>query len=147
MKSATMLPPAAKTTLEAHKAIEEYSKTEAVSKTRLVPKMKVGQAVRQGDIYLTAIDKMPKGYEKVVNNGSLQLVPGSSQGSRHVIENTAGITIHMIKNGSELMGPVLEATKAFTITHPEHAHVVLQPGLYHTTFQKDWAEEERRVRD
>lgn len=137
----------AQTVLDAHKKIEEYSEINATDKVRNVPKMKIGQAVRQGDVYITAIKNVPENYTKSDMPAQLQLVPGSTQGSRHIIESTSGISLYKFDGTSELQGPVLEAKAAFTVTHPEHAHVFLQPGLYHVTFQKDWAEEERRVKD
>jgi hypothetical protein len=43
-------------------------------------------------------------------------------------------------------GPIIEATEAFMIQHPEHAHFQLPAGTYQVTYQLDFATRER-VRD
>jgi hypothetical protein len=131
---------------EAHSVIEKFSETKSTTVVRKIPVMKVGQAARQGDVYITAISEIPSGYKKVSVGTEYQLVEGNTQGSRHVVSDTSGMKVYENKS-SELLGPVLEAKNRFTITHPEHAHFEMQPGLYQVTFQADWAEQERRVRD
>ena len=47
-----------------------------------------------------------------------------------------------------LLGPVIVADEAFTLTHPEHAHHRLPAGIYQVGYQLDVSEQERRaVRD
>lgn len=134
--------------VEAHSIIEKFSETKATTVVRKIPQMKVGQAARQGDIYIRAISEIPKGYKKKKVGSQYQLVDGSTQGSRHIVEDTSNITAYEPENKTnELFGPVIEAKDCFTITHPEHAHFEMQPGLYQVTFQENWAEKERRVRD
>lgn len=136
----------AKTVNEAHSIIEKFSETLATAVIRTIPVMKVGQAARQGDVYIRAIKEIPEGYKKISVSNSFQIVEGNTQGSRHVLEHSGNVTVYENKS-SELLGPVLDAKESFCISHPEHAHFKMQPGLYQVTFQQDYAEIERRVRD
>ena len=134
--------------VQAHSIIEKFSETKATTVVRKIPKMKAGQAARQGDIYIRAISEIPKGYKAKAVGSQYQLVDGSTQGSRHIIDDTSALKAYEPENRTnELFGPVIEATECFTITHPEHAHFEMQPGLYQVTFQENWEEKERRVRD
>lgn len=136
--------------VEAHSIIEKFSETKSTTVVRKIPKMEVGQAARQGDIYIRAIAKIPKGYlsRAVELESHYQLVDGHTQGSKHIIVDTSALKAYLPENvTNELLWPVIEAKDCFTITHPEHAHFEMQPGLYQVTFQENWEEKERRVRD
>lgn len=110
---------------------------------RMVRTMQPGQIVRQGDIYLELLPE-PVGGGKPYEGH--QLAPGSTKGSRHIIEGD-GLTLTQPWTGP-LDGPQVEANQRFTVTHPEHAHVSLPSGCYRVTYQRDWeAEELRRVAD
>ncbi len=135
-----------KSVREAHSVIERFSETQSTTIVRKLPVMKIGQAARQGDVYIKAISEIPEGYKKISVGMEYQLVEGNTQGSRHIIADTSGMKVYENKS-SELLGAVLEAETCFTITHPEHAHFEFQPGLYQITFQANYAEVERRVRD
>ena len=108
-------------------------------------KMPIGRIAHQGDVYLRRCAKVPKGF--TVPTKDLQLAPGTTQGSRHII--TAGPRVLTNPGNTDaLLGPVIVAEKEFTLTHPEHAHCLMGPGVYEVEFQKDEAEAERRaVRD
>ena len=134
--------------------MEAVGKVEAAAKspnteTRRVEKIEVGQAIRQGDIYLTRInDGHPVGKRRKDH----QLAPGTSQGSRHIVEG-AGVKVFepgplrsSLVAPDALLGPIIVAEQAFAVTHPEHAHFDLPPGTYQCTFQKD-ARTLERVQD
>ncbi len=104
--------------------------------------MSVGDEIRQGDIYIQCIEKMPDGY---VIGGSRQLAPGTTQGSRHIVEGD--VEIRRYKGGDALQGPYLRAKEAFTVTHPEHGDWRLPAGLYSVTYQRKHADELRRIED
>jgi hypothetical protein len=61
----------------------------------------IGDAVRQGDIYIQLIDerdiaKLDGLYSPVAETelgNHLQLAPGNTKGSRHIIQNAAGLTM------------------------------------------------------
>lgn len=152
-------------------AIQDSAHQQARRSTQeLSPAASLGDVLRQGDLYLVLIPK-PKDGELTaivrIGNG-VQLAPGQTQGSRHVLEFGAGATdcgcwtaknpsavAAEIKkhNGSvvpvELIGPVFATgSAAAEITHPEHGHfVVPAETTCVVTYQRQHAEEVRRVND
>jgi hypothetical protein len=116
-----------------------------------------GDVVRQGDVYLVALDKPLAGKPF----GSCQLAPGSTQGSRHVvvgkckvqvvIETDAVKTVNRLvpaTKGKQLfIGPQVIAPGPVTIEHPEHGHRTLPAGTYLTVYQRAWSQEIRRQLD
>ena len=104
-----------------------------------------GDYARQGDLYITLLASVPDGW--VETPPPPQLVPGTSQGSRHCLDSLDGVRAFRAPAPTPLQGPVLELAVERTITHPEHGHWVLPPGRYAITYQRDLADEERRVVD
>lgn len=137
----------ATTVSDAHKIIEKFSEAQSTTVLRKLPVMKIGQAARQGDVYFKRIKSVPSGFNEAHFNGDVQLVDGDTQGSRHILITNEKMKLYSPTAKSELVGPVIESTTDFLVTHPEHAHFQFQPGIYEVTFQRDWAEHERRVRD
>jgi hypothetical protein len=60
----------------------------------------VGDAVRQGDIYIQKIDTVttkPAFYKRVTNvEYPMQLAPGNTKGSRHMLEESDGATVYVL---------------------------------------------------
>jgi hypothetical protein len=60
----------------------------------------VGDAVRQGDIYIQKIDDVtstPKFYRRVTDvKYPMQLAPGNTKGSRHMLEESDGATVYVL---------------------------------------------------
>jgi hypothetical protein len=58
----------------------------------------IGDAVRQGDIYIQLIEPVSgviPFYKKLVNpDFPIQLAPGNTKGSRHMLENSEGIEVY-----------------------------------------------------
>lgn len=121
------------------------------AKTETIGSPSVGDVVRQGDVYLVCIDNLPQGKE--LRNA--QLAPGTSQGSRHIIQGDCKIvevTSFRLQNGkdvpSPLIGPAFSCTGACEVTHPEHGHKVLPANsTWQVVYQLDHADEVRRVQD
>lgn len=112
--------------------------------------MGIGEAVRQGDVYLTRLADLPDDRGAATDNR--QLAPGSTRGSRHIVAAQSDVTITAPPKGSTvLVGPVIESRSRLLVEHPEHGHIDLPPGIYQTSFQRDYAreraEEIRRVQD
>ncbi len=91
-----------------------------------------------------------------------QLAPGTTQGSRHVAEGDCelldvnrmdmAVTVNRLVRGGavpfQLIGPAVRCIGDVTVTHPEHGHRTLPAGGdWAVVFQRDHAEEVRRVRD
>ncbi len=108
--------------------------------------MDLGDELRQGDLYVTCIESLP---DDVVKSQSptLQLAPGTNQGSRHCLRSLEGVTIYNLAEPGPLDGPILVARKAFWVDHPEHGNRRLPKGTYAVTYQRAFAEELRRVQD
>lgn len=106
-----------------------------------------GDFVRQGDLYINLLPKMPADTEKVAVR--LQLAEGETQGSRHCLDSDVGVTMYRLKEPTTYDGPILDLAEERTVTHPEHGDWVLPPGLYGITYQRtqDRDERERRVQD
>ena len=102
-----------------------------------------GDYFRQGDVYIWKRDELPSGGRETKE---LQLVAGTTKGSRHILDSNDGVRILQVQ-GDALQGPWLHVTKERTITHPEHGDVVLPPGNYEITRQRMYAEELRAALD
>ncbi len=105
----------------------------------------VGDCVRQGDIYITLIQSVPDDAKPIKCAG--QLAPGNTKGSRHCLDSSAGVKMYELAHARPLDGPVLELSQVRTVTHPEHGDWVLPCGVYQIEYQRDLADEERRVAD
>ena len=101
---------------------------------------------RQGDVYFWSIEKVPAGAIRE-SKPSGQLAPGTTQGSRHCVADPSAVTMYRLESPNALQGPIIDAPNGVTITHPEHGHQTLGPGVYAVTYQRAYAEELRRVQD
>ena len=120
--------------------------------------------IRQGDVYLVCVESITPG--TATNNR--QLAPGTSQGSRHILEGNVTIVqpsefrysdklYNRLRNlgykgeqsvPRELIGPSFRAESSTVDTHPEHGNFVLPEGsTWQCIYQQSWAEEVRRVQD
>jgi len=132
------------------KAIEEVLEQVAQSvvgkpETVRYETMVHGQTHWQGDVAITFVKALPKFYQQSAQVA--QLAPGNTQGSRHVIADLSGIEIRTRKDADQLTGPAIIADRAWELTHPEHGHAVFPAGSFVTTYQRQYAEEMRRVQD
>lgn len=105
-----------------------------------------GDCWRQGDVYITLLDGVPQGAKQDAKPDP-QLAPGTTKGSRHILDSLDGVTCYQLHNATVLEGPVLDVTKEREVTHPEHGNVILPPGVYGITYQRAYAEELRRQLD
>ena len=104
-----------------------------------------GDYWRQGDVFITLLDGVPKNAKP--GNIVTQLAEGNTQGSRHCLDDILGVSFFALERPTALDGPVLQLTEERTITHPEHGAVCLPPGTYGITYEREMAEELRRVAD
>lgn len=115
--------------------------------TETIGSPSLGDVVRQGDLYLVCIDKLPSG-KKIEDR---QLAEGNTQGSRHVVQGDVSIvTPDSAHPGIDrvLCGPAFHCNEAAEVTHPEHGNKVLpKDTTWRVTFQRAHAEEMRRVQD
>jgi hypothetical protein len=123
----------------------------------IIPAMEPGDTLRQGDIYIVAIDVSIDGKP----HGSRQLAPGTTQGSRHIVEGDCDVIDINVDEGINILarlipatrgvahffGPAIIARSQVTITHPEHGDRSISAGNYLTIIQRTWADEVRRTAD
>lgn len=129
--------------VELRKSVEDMhgAKTERIGSPSL------GDVVRQGDLYLVCIEKLPTNGIPTTNR---QLVPGTTQGSRHAVEGDCQIVekVQYENRHMALCGPAFSCISDCTITHPEHGHKILPAGTsWHAVYQQAYADEIRRVQD
>ena len=104
-----------------------------------------GDGMRQGDVYIWKRDKLPANASAA--KCVLQLAPGTTKGSRHILDSSEGVSMFAVDDADALQGPWLKLDCERTATHPEHGDIVLPAGCYEITYQRAYADELRRVRD
>lgn len=110
--------------------------------------MTVGDYHRQGDVYVQKISPPDRTSLSEISV-RVQIAPGTTQGSRHCITGTTLRHVRMYEksDATALDGPIIEAFNPVEIDHPEHGSLTVPPGWYAITFQRQHAEELRRVAD
>ena len=135
--------------METLQVIEKIKRSaKAMPKVRVIQEMKIGQVVRQGDIYIERVKEI-EGKGNAIT--SRQLAPGTTKGSRHIVGDSPAVTIWKSKpslNGKAAfqIGPAIEAVGDLSITHPEHAFIkflVKSKQCFQVWFQSDWARQAR----
>ena len=145
------------TTLEQKtaKAIEQVQQAPADEDKRITQRIEIGHCIHQGDVYLHRVeDGHRRG--KRIGKGTVQIALGTGNGARHVAEGDVEVyqgtqlpewvKPPMDVEAAEIIGPVIVASEAFLVTHPEHADHRLPAGTYQTTYQYD-PKTMRRVAD
>lgn len=138
------------TTMTAEKSLRQVqSTTEAIRNDepqRFPEAASVGDVARQGDLYIELLASVPSGAVRE-KNPSAQLAPGTTQGSRHILDSLAGVKAYRLGSPTVLDGPILDLSKERTITHPEHGWLILPAGIYSVTYQRSFSLELARVAD
>lgn len=131
--------------------LEKITKAAPDTELRICRRAEIGKTViHQGDVYLHRVaDEHPRGKEL----GTRQVAVGTTVGSRHVVEGAVevfegtklprGVKAPDWCQVSDLLGPVVVAKEAFTLTHPEHAHHRLPAGTWQVTYQADYSTRQR----
>lgn len=136
-----------KNAVETLETIKKSAKT--MQQVRVVEGMKIGEVARQGDIYVERVAAI-EGKGTAVK--SRQLAPGTTKGSRHIVEDSPNVTLWESRpslNGraSFQIGPAIEAKGDFSVTHPEHAFIKFIIGkatqFFQVWFQADFNRKER----
>ena len=124
----------------------EAAAKEDTNECRDLSDMKIGQAARQGDIYL---HRVAAGHPRGMAVGP-KLAMGDLMNARHIAEAPAecfvGVKAPDYCTAGTFLGPVVVSAKPFTVAHPEHAALRCPPGVYQVTHQMD-ARTLDRVRD
>lgn len=127
------------------KSIKKHAESIVNDETHTIATMSTGDYWAQGDVKITCLDDVPTGCKPI--KAEKQLAPGTSQGSRHCLVSLSGVEMFTLPDATPLDGPVFRAKQGCEIDHPEHGNVILPPGVYGITYQRQFAEELRRVVD
>lgn len=102
--------------------------------------------VRQGDVLLLSVDALPPGAVDATPAGDVILAYGEVTGHAHRIAQTVDAPqVRVWSAGAERF---LQVVARATLTHEEHAAVVLDRPLYRQIHQvEERGEEVRRVAD
>jgi hypothetical protein len=106
----------------------------------------VGSIHWQGDVgFLRVADKT--GARQVQNRA--QLAPGSSRGSRHIINSSVQYKMFQRPERDLTEGPIVEAETELRVDHPDHGTTTFPAGFYQILYQRQVTADGRieRVRD
>ena len=108
-----------------------------------------GAPSAQGDINIWKVDSLEDLPKLTPCDPVLQLAPGTSRGSRHCldIDSIQNAKFYKVTRANALQGPVWVNEQETLVTHPEHGDQLLAPGIYFVTYQRQHAEELRRIAD
>jgi len=145
---------------KALKTVEEVAEKIRSDETETVGTVSPGDVIRQGDLMLVAVKRLP---DKRTPRTNRQLVVGASIGSRHVIEGEVELfdvkpedSMIVVQEAfgkplelfAELMGPVFKTVGESILTHPTHGDKILPVGeCFAAVHQRQFAEEVRRQLD
>ncbi len=108
---------------------------------REIETIEIGQAVRQGDIYLHRVSDAHAHGALRRGGDARKLAIGNNANSRHVAEDPAvcfeGTTLPSWCQAGTFLGPLVKSPDRFTVSHPEHAALSLPGGIYQVTHQMD----------
>lgn len=129
---------------EIKQAVEDIKNDEH----QIAGSLSVKDGIRQGDVYIVCLPEVPEDAKRM-GQVQMQLAPGTTQGSRHILESAEGVTMYTWERFQDnpLSGPILECKQPVRITHPEHGDWTIPEGVWHCRYQRAFAEELRRVQD
>ncbi len=89
--------------------------------------------IQHGDVLLTKVNQLPKGYNPIPRHNNLIIVAkGEATGHNHIIADKTATLM-------ELKGDLyLEVTEPVTITHDEHKSLPIPEGIYHVGTVKEY---------
>jgi len=108
-----------------------------------------GAPSAQGDINIWKVDSLEDLPKVNESKPFFQLAPGNTRGSRHCLDadSVKNAKFYTLQNPTVLQGGVWVNEEDTLVTHPEHGDQVLDPGTYFVTYQRQHAEELRRIAD
>ncbi len=90
----------------------------------------------QGDVEVIKVPSMPKGL-KLLEGFVGILAEGLANSGHHRILDKDLSFVKAFKFGEEYDGPILEVTKAWTLTHPNHKWATFPAGFYQVKFPRE----------
>lgn len=108
---------------------------------------------RQGDVLVTRIEKLPQDLvEAEESKERVVLQYGEVTGHAHAIHNTKGVVallergekVSLVKGMEAGRQGFLRVVEKSNLTHEEHSAIVLEPGSYKVTRQRQYTPEALR---
>ncbi len=100
--------------------------------------------VRQGDVLLIPVDRVPEGVERQAERGRLIVAKGEATGHHHSFAADSGVALIEAPDGLYVSAP----WSGVPFEHQEHTAITIT-GPYRSVVQREYndAEEFRRVQD
>ena len=92
--------------------------------------------VRQGDVLLVPVARMPEGHAALAEEGRLIIARGEKTGHHHSVASRDAALVEAAE------GVFLRIMAATPLEHPEHAPIWLQPGAYRVVTQREYTPQE-----
>ena len=92
------------------------------------------QAIRQGDVLLFPVAKLPAGAKEVEVKGDVILAYGEVTGHAHRIKQTEKPSARVFDVGAERY---IQLAEKVALTHEEHSAIFLDAGIYRQVFQHE----------
>ena len=101
-------------------------------------KSKTPLHLRQGDVLLRAVEKLPDDVKRVPGGSKYVLAEGEATGHVHAIEDTGDVALYE-REDSELWVEVEKPSAR--LSHPEHLPIDIPAGLYAVVRQREYSTE------
>lgn len=110
--------------------------------------MKKRFQVRQGDVLVEAVDKIPAAAKAVKpDNGRTILAYGEVTGHAHALPGSVA-KLFRVADESSITGTYLSVIKPTALKHEEHAPIEIPVGKYRVVIQREYSPEAiRQVAD
>lgn len=113
-------------------------------------KIRVGQAIRQGDVLLVRVSTLPENRRsKLPENGRIVMEYGEATGHAHVLDPGAVKAYDLVSEAGGIVGQAIVVLEDTELRHEEHGALTLERGtIWERWYQvEDDGEAERRVLD
>lgn len=92
---------------------------------------------QQGDVIYRKIDSLPKGVKEVECKNGMIVVMHGENGHTHAIQDVSQVDAMFYEKDGKFY---LKNKKTVTLTHEEHHHQTIEPGIWEIgqVREKDW---------
>jgi hypothetical protein len=100
----------------------------------------IGTQYRQGDVLLVAEGALPPDLEAISGptGNALALVPGTPGVGSHLLPVAPELRAYRRAGGDEPIDWLEIGSRGITLTHPEHAPLTLEPGIWRVVRQREY---------
>lgn len=115
--------------------------------TQEIKKMKVGDYALHGDVILQKIEKLPDNFDQMKKEPNDALAYGEATGHLHKLfrMTDGGSAAFALKEDTDKT-KYLNVYEPVLLKHQEHSPIVVQPGCYRISIQREYDPFTKRVR-